>query len=300
MSTARRFPSTIGRGRESGGMGHELPRAPLAGWLAFALSACVGSSSSIGDPIGQMDGSTTNADESSTSATGTDPTTTDASSGGDSSSGGEVLTCAEWSTCTVPVVCVPGDESCDGALESNLDAGGCPRQPCEQPGDCPAGYACYRPSDWGRCGPHRCQEFDPGVCSCGIGLDCNLDAVCVPEELAPPEGTTGVELCAGFTDADACNTGFSYSDGYCRWHEGWQVGLEASCAESTPIGRCTFVRSSEVFDGSSCPGAPTTRTLATPDGDTLIVLIADAAEIVADYSDCVVFGADALCTCGCP
>lgn len=283
------------------------PRSRLAGLVPFALAGCVASTSSIGDPLGATESmSTTDSATATTTTEGGDDASADPSlaesTDGSTSTGAAPLTCPEWSTCTVPVICSEFDESCEGALDSGLDEGGCPRQPCEAPGDCPDGYACYRASDWGRCGPLPCEEFEPGVCECGFGLDCNQDAFCVPADIAPPEGTTAVELCGSFTDADACNTGFAYSDGHCRWYEGWQVAADQTCAESLPFGQCTFVRTfAEPAPGLACPGSPELLMYAWLEDDLLTVLLVDRIEPPQEsYTDCEVLGVGELCACGCP
>lgn len=284
-------------------------RSPLAGLALLALASCAASTSSIGDPLATTDSTTTADDDVTTAPTSDDDTSVDPSLGesstaqdGSSSTGDAPLTCPEWSTCTVPKICSELEQDCDGALGSNLDEGGCPRQPCEAPGDCPDGYACYRASDWGRCGPHPCHESDPGVCECDIGLDCNQDAICVPADIAPPEGTTGAELCGAFADADACNTGFAYSDGHCRWYEGWQVPVDQTCAELVPFGQCTFVRTSaEPVPGPACPAAPELLTYAWLEDELLTVLLVDGTEPPLDgYTHCDVLGLGELCECGCP
>ncbi len=303
MIRARRLASTIGLDGARGDMVQQRTRSRLAGLVPFALAACVAPSSSIGDPLATestttVDATTTTEDDPSDPSLAESSTSQD----GNTSTGTAPLTCPEWSTCTVPKICSEFEQECEGALDSNLDEGGCPRQPCDAPGDCPDGYACYRASDWSRCGPHPCEEFEPGVCECGIGLDCNQDAICVPADIAPPEGTTGVELCGSFTDADACNTGFAYSDGHCRWYEGWQVPVDQTCAESLPFGQCTFVRTfAEPVDGPACPGTPELLTYAWLEDDVLTVLLVDGTEPPQDgYTDCGVLGVGELCACGCP
>jgi hypothetical protein len=305
MIRAGRLASTIGVDGATGDMVLRCPRSRLAGLVPFALAGCVASTSSIGDPLATTE-STTTSDSVTTTDDGAnvDPSMAESSTSVDesTSTGAAPLTCPEWSTCTVPMICSEFDESCEGALDSNLDEGGCPRQPCEAPGDCPDGYACYRASDWNRCGPHPCQEFEPGVCECGFGLDCNQDAICVPAEIAPPEGTTGVALCGSFTDADACNTGFAYSDGHCRWYEGWQVPVDQTCAESLPFGECTFVRTlAEPAEGPACAGAPELLTYAWLEDEVLTVVLVDGTEPPQNsYTSCEILGVDELCACGCP
>lgn len=257
---------------------------PLAPALlcGLALGGCLTGKSTIGLLDGTDDTSATSSTSSGGDASSGSSTTMneefDEGSGNASepSSGGEPPTaCPPESECTLPLVCGEDGIECDGVL-ARANADGCPRQPCIDSGECPAGSSCFLPRSWAVCGPHGCYDDDDGTCECSFGADCNNQGLCVPDEEGLPPDTNSTDFCGQHTDAASCDGLLPEEVGTCRWYEGWQMPLGAACEERTPVGRCIF-SSGFIQPGEtpSCPGNESLTPRAFIDAGIVTVLFVD-------------------------
>ncbi len=287
-------------------------RSVALGWLlAPAIGGCLTGPSSIGEP--RETDSEVGSSSGAGSTTGdvapqTDDGSTSAMTSTSSESGEPAAICPEWSPCGTPVVCGPMTHHC--GERTAIDDDGCPRPFCESNEECPAGYSCFRPNDWGDCGAHGCYEEPSGACECGFGLDCNANAHCVPEALVPPFGLRGDDFCAQFhDDPDTCTTVLDgYDLGRCAIYAGWRFPPGGTAADATPVSRCEFT-----LDGSAGGAWPTCDTdpgltpLWRAAGDDVVVILSPTDTIPAifgigpDWEGCEAPNAPAteLCFFGC-
>lgn len=300
-------------------MGMESPaRAPrsLAPALlcGLALGGCLTGKSTIGLLDGNDDDTTagsSSGDESNGLATTANPDG-GPSDGSEPSTGGEPPhACPPESECSQALTCGQDGIECGGIL-GRADDDGCPRLPCSGPGQCPDGSSCFLPWSWAMCGPHACfDDEETGACECNIGLDCNNDGLCVPDEEGLPPDTNGTELCGQHGDAASCEGSLPAELGACRWYEGWQMPLGAACEERTPVGRCTFT-AGFVDPGMTppCPGNESLTPRAFIDADVVTVLFIDpqqpptALDMDVDrdswgWVTCDLPDAAAECACAC-
>lgn len=221
------------------------------------------------------------------------------------------LGCPPHSDCTFAMDC---DTSQCGGIVSPLDASGCARPSCTETPDCPAGYTCAFPYDWGNCGVHGCGEFtEPGTCECGFGLDCNNDGICVPEDEYPPPTMTGADFCRSFAGEQECADQV-FNEGRCHWLEGYQVVGDMTCEDALPASVCAF--SNSAGSGTAvplpCPAAPavfpfyivdagiTTVVLGERGDSPLEVWNSSSPDTERTWLSCLEDSAPPECDCACP
>lgn len=306
-----------------GGMRFDSPVAPctrsaVVGFVSsLLLAGCITGPSSIGDF--EEEGKTTAAASSGETGGSTgepETTTVTVNDGGstagddspiDSATSGMPFLCGPQSQCTLPLECAPeGEEPCGGAL-ARADADGCPRMPCEAPGDCPGGTTCFFPNEWGYCGLHECQDDDVGLCECGFGLDCNDNALCVPDEEVP-DAPGGDAYCGQLEDETSCTVNeLDPGLGRCQWYEGFTLAGGETCGAQVPTARCVYARNS--LTGPTgippCPSDETLHPMMLPDGDDITVLFVDpdfppfiGFESPPEWQWCT--EDPERCFCGCP
>jgi hypothetical protein len=250
----------------------------------LALGGCLTGKSTIGLLDGTDDSNATSDTSSGGEASSGSSTTVDeefdegSGNASEPSSGGEPPTaCPPESECTLPLVCGEDGIECDGVL-ARANEDGCPRQPCSDSGECPAGSSCFLPYSWGLCGPHACYDNeDTGACECSFGLDCNNDGLCVPDEEGLPPDTNATDACGQNMDATACEGSSLPAElGSCYWYEGFQIAQDAACEEEVAVGRCVF---SKPADAPSplppCPGNESLTPMAFVDDGAVLVLFVD-------------------------
>lgn len=187
-------------------------------------------------------------------STGSSETTSGA---GDSSTGGPpVVVCPSSSQCSVPVDCEQGGYACGGI--TRFDQAGCPRDWCDDDGDCAGTDRCVDPIAWGiRCAfDHACADGDDGTCECGIGLSCGDLRHCVTADVFP--GTEGgLAACAARLDEEACEAPLpGEPPGECRWRpRGASSPDPLTCDEVTVLpNACLFLtaRSATTAPPTAC------------------------------------------------
>ncbi len=235
--------------------------------------------------IGELDESTGQAEETSSATTGTqteasttespDPGTSQTSSGVESSSTGSppVAVCPASSQCSLPIDCESGEHDCGGI--TRFDEAGCPRDWCEDDGDCAGTDRCVDPSAWGVQCPfaHPCSDDEEdGTCSCDFGLSCGTKRHCVAAE-AFPGNEGGPAACAARLDEGACETPLpGEPPGECLWVPYAESSPNpATCEEVTASSyACMFVtpRLPERGTPTPCPdGSGRVPWLSPGDGD---------------------------------
>ncbi len=305
-----------------GGMRFDSPAAPRTRPVVIGLVSslllvgCITGPSSIGD-FEEQAGSSSGDTGGSTGSTGEHETTTlsgdaDSSTGGDdsidSATSGMAVECGSESLCTLPFECpLEGAESCGGVL-SRINANGCPRLPCDGPEDCPTGSTCFAHYLWGHCGRHICQDNEEtGECECGFGLDCNSNALCIPDEEVP-DAPTGDAYCGQFEDETSCATGVLDPDlGSCRWYEGFTLADGDVCQAQVPIARCIYASGAPrlPWDITPCPSDETLHPMMRPEEGGIAVLFVDPNFVpfggVTDDEQWRRCNEDPeRCFCGCP
>lgn len=162
-----------------------------AGSDAAPTSGAIGPTTSATASTASTDIGTTQA------ATGDADATDDGSSAGGSSTTSGTNACEPqpWFQCTEPFDC-RGEVAQNslifgcGGVSSFFDDQGCPRQLCQEDGDCPAGTRCHDPVECDRClsvnaGCGDTEYQGRTICGCAGDGACG-SRVCVPTDQYPP------------------------------------------------------------------------------------------------------------------
>ncbi len=252
--------------------------------------------------IGELGETTGEVNDASSTDTGIGPGMTsgeppastgesETSSGTESSSSGgpPVAVCPSSSQCSVPVECGPdGGYDCGGI--SRFDEAGCPRDWCEDDGDCAGTDRCVDPTAWGIACPfdHECNDTQEGTCECGFGLSCGTRSHCVTAE-AFPGSEGGPAACAARLEQGACEAPLpGEPPGECRWLPYAESSPNPTTCEEVTVSSyaCLFVtpRLPEDATPSPCPdGSGRVPWLSPGDGnpspDTVFMALLPNADL---------------------